>query len=134
MNPMLGKLFTTQRGTTLINTAAAVLGIYLVIVIDSPRVGTILFLIVTCVESGVFSLIYGLRSAWWRVPAARAIFWVVLAYFFMSAQLIHMYLTPRRWWWSDDLRELLYMAFAIAGLNLVLTLTRVLGRAVYTRP
>lgn len=134
MNRMLGKLFTTQRGTTLINTAAAVFGIYLVIVIDSPRVGTILFLTVTCIESGVFSLIYGLRSAWWRVPAARAIFWVVLAYFFMSAQLIQMYLSPRRWWWSDDLRELLYMVFAIAGLNLVLTLTRVLGRAVYTRP
>lgn len=133
MNAMLGKLFGTQRGTLLINTAALLVGIYLVIIIDSPRVGTVIFLAVTCAESGVFSLIYGLRSSWWKVDAARAIFWVVLAYFALSGQLLHMYLSPHRWWWSDDLRELLYMAFAIAGLNLVLTLTRVLGRGVYTR-
>lgn len=133
MTHMPSRLFTTPRGTLILNTLATLVGIYLVIAIDSPRTGTTLFLAVTCAESGIFSLVYGLRSAWWREAAARAIFWVVLAYFLLSGQLLHMYLSTHRWWWSDDLREILYMGFAIAGLNLVLTLTRVLGRGVYTR-
>lgn len=133
MTHMPSRLFTTPRGTLILNTLATLVGLFLVTQTDSPRTGTIVFLAVTCVESGLFSLIYGLRSAWWREPAARAIFWVVLAYFVLATQLLTMYLSPKRWWWSDDLRELLYLAFAIAGLNLVLTLTRVLGRGVYTR-
>jgi hypothetical protein len=124
---MLGKLFHTARGTMVINAVAAAIGIGLVIQTDDPRTGTIVFLAVTCVESGVFSLIYGLRSAWWREPAARAIFWVVLAYFVLALQLLTLYIWPVRFWWTDDLRELLYLAFAVAGLNLVLTLVRVLG-------
>lgn len=133
MTHMPSRLFTTPRGTFILNALATLIGLFLVIQTDDPRTGTMVFLAVTCAESGIFSLIYGLRSAWWREPAARAIFWVVLAYFLLATQLLTMYLSPKRWWWSDDLRELLYLAFAVAGLNLVLTLTRVLGRGVYTR-
>jgi hypothetical protein len=47
--------------------------------------------------------------------------------------LITMYLWETRYWWTYELRELLYLGLALAGLNLVLTLTRVLGPRVYRR-
>lgn len=133
MSDMLGKLITTRRGNMVINTVAALVGIGLVIGIDSPRAGTIVFLFVTALESGIFSLIYGLRSDWRQEPAARAVFWAVLAYFAITAHLITLYLWPKRFWWTDDLRELLYLGLVVAGLNLVLTLVRVLGRSIYRR-
>lgn len=126
MSGMLGKLFTSPRGTVALNTAALVVGIILVIAVESPRIGTIVFLAVTALESGLFVLIYGLRSQWQREPAARAVFWAVTAYFAIAAQLLTMYIWSVRWWWTDDLRELLYLGLAIAGLNLVLTVVRVL--------
>lgn len=129
---MLGKLFKTPRGTVIINSVAAVIGICLVTLIQSPRTGTIVFLAVTSFESSTFSLVYGLRSAWWREPAARAIFWVVLAYAGLSTVLLVGFLFPYRFDWFDDVRELLYLGLAIAGLNLCLTLTRVLGRGMWS--
>lgn len=129
----LGKALLSPRGVRTINASAALIGIYAAIQIDNARTGTIVFLAVTAVESGAFSLIYGLRSAWWREPAARAIFWVVLAYFALSSLLLLGFLRPYRYPWWDDLRQLLYLGLAIAGLNLVLTLMRVLGRSMWTR-
>jgi hypothetical protein len=126
MSGMLGKLFTSPRGTVALNTAALVVGIILVIAVESPRIGTIVFLAVTALESGLFVLIYGLRSQWHREPAARAVFWAVTAYFTIAAHLLTMYIWSVRWWWTDDLRELLYLGLAVAGLNLVLTVVRVL--------
>lgn len=130
---MLGKLITTRTGNQAVNITAALVGIVLVILVDSSRTGTIVFLTVTTVESGAFSLIYGLRSDWRKEPAARAVFWAVLAYFGVAAHLFTLYVWPRRFWWTDDLRELLYLGLAVAGLNLVLTVLRVLGRRVYRR-
>jgi len=123
---MLGKLFTSTRGAHIINTFALAVGIILVIAVDTPRVGTIVFLAVTTVESGLFTLIYGVKSTWRREPASRAVFWAVLAYFGVAAHLLTLYIWTARFWWSDDLRELLYLGLAIAGLNLVLTVVRVL--------
>lgn len=122
---MLGKLFTSPRGTRLLNTLAVLGGIALVIAVDSPRAGTIVFLAVTAFESGLFCLIYGLRSQWHREPAARAVFWAVLAYFGVAAHLLTMYVWSVRFWWTAPLRELLYLGLAVAGLNLVLTVVRV---------
>ena len=131
---MLGKLITTRRGNLIINSLAALVGFTLVIAIDASRTGTTIFLAVTALESGVFSLIYGLRSDWRGEPAARAVFWTVLAYFALATHLLTLYIWPARFWWTDDLRELLYLGLAVAGLNLVLTLPRVLGRRALTPP
>lgn len=128
---MLGKLFSTSHGNRIIIAVAGLAGLLTVTLIDSARTGTIVFLVVTAIESGVFSLIYGLRSDWRNEPAARAVFWIVLAYFGVAAHLVTMYAWPIRFWWTDDLREFLYLGLALAGLNLVLVLTRVLGRRVY---
>lgn len=122
---MFAKL-TTPRGILITNTVAALVGLGLAWAIDSPRTGTIIFLAVTAVESGVFSLVYGLRSSWHREPAARAVFWAVLAYFGVAAHLLTLYLWSARFWWTASLRELLYLGLGVAGLNLVLTLGRVL--------
>lgn len=130
---MLGKLTAKPSKVRLINSLAFLIGIIVVIAIDTPRTGTIVFLIVTTIESGVFSLVYGLRSDWRREPAARAVFWAVFAYFGVAAQLITMYVWPVRFWWTDDLRELLYLGLALAGLNLVLVLGSVLGPRLYRR-
>lgn len=130
---MIKRLFTTRRGNWSINLAATAIGLVLVVAIDSPRDGTILFLSVTAVESGTFSLIYGLRSDWRREPAARAVFWAVFAYAALALHLLLGFLFPYRFTWWDDVRELLYLSLSIAGLNLVLTVVRVLGRRVYSR-
>lgn len=131
---MFGRLFTTHRGHDVIIAASALCGLILILLVDNPRTGTIVFLAVTAVESGVFALVYGLRSDWRRADAARAVFWAVFTYFWVAAQLLTMYIWPQRFWWTYDLRELLYLAFALAGLNLVLTMVRLLGRRVYAKP
>lgn len=124
---MLGKLIGTPQGNLAANSVFAAIGIMLVIVIDSPRTGTIVFLAITALESGTFSLVYGLRSSWRQEPAARAVFWAVFAYFSLSFLLLIGFLFPYRFDWFDDVRELLYLGLSVAGLNLVLTLMRVLG-------
>jgi hypothetical protein len=126
MTHMLGKLFTTPRGNLVLNTAFSVVGILLVIIINAPRTGTIVFLAVTAAESGLFSLVYGLRSSWRREPAARAVFWAVFAYFGLASVLIIGFLFPWRFDEFDDVRELTYLGLAVAGFNLLLTLTRIL--------
>lgn len=125
---MPSRLFFTPKGNRILNSLLAAVGFVLVITIHSPRTGTVVFLAVTAFESSTFSLVYGLRTAWWKVPAARAIFWVVLAYAALSTELLLGFLFPYRFWWFAGLRELLYLGLAVAGLNLCLTLTRVLGR------
>lgn len=124
---MIRRLLGTQRGTLALNTAAAIIGTLLAILVDSPRTGTVVFLAVTTLESGTFTILYGLRSDWRKVPAARAVFWVVAAYFSVAGHLLTLYLFDARWWWTDDLREVLYLGLAVAGLNLVLTLNREIG-------
>lgn len=133
MNPMLGKLFTTPTGTVVLNTITTLVGILLVILIDHPRTGTVLFLVVIMAETTAFSLIYGLRSNWRREPAARAVFYFILSISALTLHAVTLYASTKRFWWSDDLREILYMGMAVAGLNLLLTLTRVLGRGIYSR-
>jgi len=129
MSVMIGKLLLNPRTATVMNTIMGVVGIVLVIAVRDNRLGTVVFLSVTALESGAFSLLYGLRSSWWREPAARAIFWTVLAYFALSSVvLIGGFLFPRRYGWFPFLRELGYLGLSVAGLNLVLTLLRVLGR------
>lgn len=125
---MIGRLITSRRAIFAANCLVAVIGLVLIVLVNEPRTGTIVFLTVTTLESGVFSAGVLLRSTWWRVEAARAVFWTVLAYFGVAAHLWTLYVWPTRWWWSDDLRELLYLGLAVAGLNLVLTLRRVLGQ------
>ena len=130
---MLGKLFRKPSTVVQINSVAALIGILVVITIDTPRTGTVVFLVVTALESGAFTLVYGLRSDWRRAPAARAVFWAVFAYFAVAAQLITMYLWTHRFWWTDDVRELLSLGLALAGLNLVLVLGRELGPRAFQR-
>lgn len=130
---MLGKLLSTRRGNTTINLVLLVVGIILVIAIKDTRSGVILMLAVTTVESGLFTLIFGIRGRWQQSDAARAVFWFMLAYFGVAGHALTLYLWPQRYWWSDDLRELLYMGLAIAGANLLLTMMRVLGTQLYTR-
>lgn len=125
---MLGKLFSTPRGTRLVNLAALVVGIVLVIAVDKPRTGTIVFLAATSLESGLFSLIYGLRSQWHRSAPARAVFWAILAYWGVATHTLTLYLWSARFFWTNAVRELLYLGLALAGLNLVLTVVRVLRR------
>lgn len=128
---MLKRLLYTHKGNVVLNSIAAFIGVLLICIVGTPRAGTVVFLFVTAAESGVFSLIYGFRADWRAAPAARAVFYTVLAYFMITAHLITLYLSKKRWWWTDYLRELLYLGLVVAGLNLVLTLVRLLGRRVY---
>lgn len=123
---MLGKLFTTPRGTLALNTLTILIGIGLVIAVDDPFTGTKIFLAVTALESAVFSLMYGLCSQWRRQPAARAVFWAVLAYCAVSTHFLIVNVWTALYWQTENMRELMYLAMAVALLNLVLTLVRVL--------
>lgn len=123
---MIGIYSNSALGIKILNGLAAVAGAFIVLLIENPRVGTIIFLGITAVESGIFTAVYGLQSSWRQVPAARAVFWVVMAYCGLATHLLTMYLFSERWWWTDDLREILYLGLAVSGLNLVLTLRHVL--------
>jgi hypothetical protein len=127
------RLLFTVRGNHLLTTLVLLVGIFLVIAIESPRTCTIIFLAATSFESLTFCLVYGLRTAWWREPAARAVFWAVLAYAGVSTVvLIGGYLRLDPYGWFDNLREMAYLGLVVAGLNLCLTLTRVLGRSMWS--
>lgn len=120
------------RGRRLLNITALVVGIAAMLLIEDSRTGLIVFLASTCVESGLFCLVYGLRSDWRSAAAARAVFWAVLGYFFVSAQALSIYLVGRQPW-TDDVRELLYLGLMIAGLNLVATMVDLLGPRIWQR-
>ena len=128
---MLVRLLTSYRAHRWIITAASVIGLVLVVAINNGHAGVVTFLSITAAESGVFVIIYGLRSDWRRVPAARAVFYAVFGYCTVAtSQLSHAVWNYGGWWW-DNLRELTYLFLAVAGLNLVLVLTRTLGSRVW---
>lgn len=122
------RLLTSPRIHRWMLTISTVVGLIMVVTIHDGRVGTITFLSITAAESGLFVLIYGIRSNWRHIPAARAIFWAVLGYCGVSAsELAHLFWAYDGWWWTHTTRELLYLFLCIAGLNLVLVLNRTLG-------
>lgn len=120
-------LVETQRGNHWLLALFALAGLVLAGArARDPGAGTWVFLIVTAAESGAFVLIYGLRSSWRSEAAARAVFWLVASYFTVSAGTLALRLWPRESWAITGIRELGYLALAVAFLNLLLTLIRVI--------
>ena len=96
----------------------------LVVWIDDPRVATLIFLVLTCAESGLFSLLYFLLSDWKNSAASRAIMWITTAYFLLSGHIVISFLYKPDYPLRDDIQQFLYLLLCIAGLNLVLTVIR----------
>lgn len=118
------KLAKEKKIDTWILRVVAFIGIVLIVAIDDARTATIVFLLATCIESGLFSLIYGLRSRWRSSDAARAVFWIIFAYFALSCHILVSYFWRADYSIREELRQFFYLFLTIAGLNILLTVRR----------
>lgn len=120
------KLITTRGGNRIAAGVFTIFGIVAALLIDDQRTGTFLFLFVTALESWTFTVIFGWASAWRQSDPTRALFWIVFAYAALATHQLTTGWLGWRYWWTDDLRQLLYLGLALTGLNLTLTMLRVL--------
>lgn len=102
----------------------ALMGIVFIIAVRDSRAAIVVFLLATCVESGLFSLIYGIRSKWRSSDPARAVFWIIFSYFALSCHILVSYFWRADYALREDIRQFLYLFMTLAGLNILLTARR----------
>jgi len=102
----------------------ALIGLTAAVLVDDARTGTYIFLGVTAAQAWCFTLFYGLASTWRATAAARALFWIVLAYALLSTHLLVTVTTGFRPPWNQGVRQVLYFGLALAAMNLILTTLR----------
>lgn len=118
------KLAAEKRVDSWILRIVGVAGIVFIVAARDARMSTIVFLMATCIESGLFSLMYGLRSRWRSSDAAKAVFWIIFSYFCLSCHILVSYLWRADYSLREDIRQFLYLFLTLAGLNILLTVRR----------
>lgn len=119
------KLEKEKRFDSWMLWTVAVIGVVFIILARDARLGMIVFLLATCIESGLFSLIYGARSKWRSSDPARAVFWIIFSYFLVSCHILVSYFWRADYALREDIRQFLYLFMTLAGLNILLTARRV---------
>lgn len=103
----------------------ALVGVVFIVAVRDARMATVVFLLATCIESGLFSLFYGMRSQWRSSDAAKAVFWIIFSYFTLSCHVLVSYFWRADYSLREDIRQFLYLFMTIAGLNILLTVRRI---------
>ncbi len=124
MNDMFARIVLTKRGNQIAVATAAAIVVALVVLIDNTRTGVMTMVALSAVESGLFVIVALFLSDWRKSDAMRAVVWAVFAYHVLAAHTFTLYKFPQRYWWSDDLRELIFGGLVVAGVNLTLTIVR----------
>lgn len=120
------KIFTRRVNAALL-LAMTVVGLALVVLVRDPWTGTLIFLDVTAVQGWIFTAFYGLASTWRTTAAGRALFWIILTYTLIATQVViaHVFRIDAEWF--EDVRQVLYLALSVSGLNLLLTMVRLVS-------
>lgn len=118
------RLVRTRRGNAYILAVATAILTVLAIAIDDTRTAVMTMIALTAIEATVFVVVAFFRANWRDSEPMRAVLGFQFTYAVMAIHTFTLYLTPRRWWWSDDLRGLIFAALVIAGLYLSLTVWR----------
>lgn len=114
----------TRRNNAVALATFALIGLVTAVLINDSKTGTYVFLAVTAVQAWTFTLFFGLVSTWRVTAAARALFWIILAYALLSSHLLVTILADYRPAWNQGMRQLLYLGLALAAMNLILTTLR----------
>lgn len=117
----------SRRANQVVLSVMTVVGLILVWAIHDARLGTYLFLAFTAIQGWLFTGIYGTKSTWRATAASRALFWIIFTYTLVATQILVTGLLHYKPEWMDDVRQLLYMGLTLAGLNLLLTMVRLVA-------
>lgn len=102
--------------------AGAVLLPVLDLVGVEARVGANVLIVTIAVLSGAFTILYGVRSQWWRTHAGRAVFYLSTALALFSGQVGISAWTGSSYLWRNEIRFVLYFTLAVTVVNLIWTL------------
>lgn len=100
-------------------------GVFLMFLIQERRVALLLFIGVTWAETTFFVVMYGLRSNWRETAGGRALLWWSFSFWTLMTWILIGVVLRSDFPFKDDIREFLYMGFAVGLLNLNLTLLRI---------
>lgn len=95
-------------------------GIVIIVLMSNPWNATAIGVVSSCIISGGFTFVYGLKSAWRRNPVATAFLYIIGAYFLLSFHISISYLYTPNYPLRDDIRQFLFVILNTAGVNLVL--------------
>lgn len=111
---------TSVRHKAIILTALAA-GAMVNLLTDDTRITTIVWSAVAGAFASIYSGMYMARSAWWLTPAGRAQLWVKLSFSILMIW-ITLGLAFGPWPGREEVRDWLFLGFAVASGNVALTL------------
>lgn len=88
------------------------------------------YIVTMTVASGIFVVLYGVRSRWRETQPGRALMYTNLAFFALGLQICFSVLLGTEYWGRGVMRLFLYMSLALTMINLNLTLFRVQNEAI----
>ncbi|AOE44302.1 membrane protein [Gordonia phage Eyre] len=86
------------------------------------RIGANVLIVTIAVLSGVFTIVYGTRSQWWRTHAGRAVLYLSTALTLFAGQVGISAWTGSSYLWRNEIRFVLYFLLAATLANLIWTL------------
>ena len=89
-----------------------------------PRLGANILIVTISALAGVFTLLYGLRSRWWKTHAGRAVLYMSVALTAFSGQVGISAWTGASYLWRNEIRFVLYFGLAVTLANLIRTLVQ----------
>jgi hypothetical protein len=126
MDEMYHKASPTQRGLLILLLVAGVI-INLTV---STQISSLIYITVLAISSAGFAFLYGRRSRWFMTPAGRAQFWSQVSFAVLTAWILGG-LWFGQWEWRNEVRDWLFMFFALAGANSFYVLINVQHREIH---
>lgn len=102
----------------------------LIILTAEIETATSAYIVTMTIASGVFVILYGLRSRWRDTQPGRALMYTNLAFFALGMQICFSVLLGTEYWGRGVMRLFLYMGLALTMINLNLTLFRIQNEAI----
>lgn len=97
----------------------------------NTTVSTTVWIGLAGVSALIFSIMYGIRSRWTLTPAGRADFWMKFSFATLSLW-IFTGLWFGQWEYRNEVRDWLFLGYAIASLNALVVLWSVQNREIHS--
>lgn len=93
-----------------------------------PPTSTVVYMGLATLFTATFVGLLGVRSRWWLTPAGRAEFFAFLSFAVLAGWILSGLVWGTTWSLRNEVRDWLFMGFALATANLVITLIGVQQR------
>lgn len=98
--------------------------------LTEPPLSIIIYIGLVFLNTFSFVTLYGFRSRWWVTPAGRAEFFAYLSFTVLSGWIFTGLAFGTTWRFRSEVRDWLFMLFALATANLVYSLLSVQRREI----